>query len=170
MPGQLPSPPDGHIIIGQVVGPHGIKGGLRATLFTEFAELFDPGEKMWLDGNHWTVKSSSFHKDQVRVHFRELTDRNIAETYKWMILTIPEEELPEYGEDVYRTSDLVGLKAIDLEGKEIGTIEDVVPSPAHDQLVIRGSLIPAIKEFVKEIDLDAGTITLDLIPGLLEDE
>ena len=170
MPGQLPSPPDGHVIIGQVVGPHGIKGELRATLFTEFAELFDPGQKIWLNGQHWTVKTSSFHKDQVRVHFRELTDRNLAETYKWMILTIPETELPEYGDDVYRTSELIGLKAIDLTGKEIGTIEEVMPSPAHDQLVIRGSLIPAIKEFVKAVDIEGGTITLDLIPGLLENE
>ena len=52
------------------------------------------------------------------------------------------------------------------EGEELGTVTDVLPYPAQDILQVGEIMIPLVKEFVKQIDEESGTITVHLIPGM----
>ena len=65
----------------------------------------------------------------------------------------------------------MGLTALDAEtGQVLGTLEDVMPYPAHDVYVIRGEkefLVPAVPAFVEDIDMDAGTIKIRVWEGLI---
>lgn len=69
------------------------------------------------------------------------------------------------------TADLVGLKAVDENGTEIGTVRDIMEAVGNDLYVIeRGGkevLIPNVPVFIRNIDFDAGTVTIHVIPGLL---
>ncbi len=172
MPGRRPRPKNrDHMIIGQVVGPHGIRGGLRVKVLTDFPERFDKGRTVFIDGEPCTIDRSFWHKDQVRLDLKEITNRNRAEELKWVGVTIPADDLPETDEDEFLVRDLIGLKVVTAEGKDLGKVEDVMPNPAHDLLVMGEVLIPVVKAFIASIDLESEVITVTLIPGMLpEDE
>ena len=81
-------------------------------------------------------------------------------------------ELPE---DLVFIQDILGFKVFDLRvDRVIGRIRDVLTSnPAHDMYEIAGEdgrliYIPAIKPFLKEIDMEAGVIYVESIEGLIE--
>lgn len=162
-------PPDGHVTIGQVVGPHGIKGGVRVKVLTDFTERFDLGAKVWLAGEERTVKHASWHKEQVRLVLSGIPDRNAAEDLKWEYVSVPESDQPELDEDEFLTSDLFGLKVVTTEGKTIGRISDVISNPVQDVLVVGKTLIPMVKQFVKDINLKTKTVTVELIDGMWEE-
>ena len=67
-------------------------------------------------------------------------------------------------------ADLIGLTAKTDEGEELGQIKDVLTTGANDVYVIDTKegelLVPAIHDCVQEVDLEAGVMTLHLLPGL----
>ena len=65
--------------------------------------------------------------------------------------------------------DILGAKVVDEDGHEIGVLQDVMETPASNIYVVRGEtehLIPAVPEFIKMTDAEAGVITVHLIEGM----
>ena len=70
-------------------------------------------------------------------------------------------------------ADLIGCRVLTEEGDEIGTIRDVLTMPSSDVYVIRGEknyMIPAVKEFVREINVTERLVRVHLIEGMATDE
>ena len=64
-----------------------------------------------------------------------------------------------------------GIKAgvVDEQGREIGTLTDVMETPASHVYVVKGEtehLIPAVPEFILSTDAENGIITVHLIEGM----
>ena len=78
--------------------------------------------------------------------------------------------VPDPGPGVAYTYQLVGLRVVHVDGREIGKVKDVVSTTDRMFYVVEGHemLMPAHEPFVKHVDLAAGVITLDLPPGFLE--
>jgi 16S rRNA processing protein RimM len=76
-------------------------------------------------------------------------------------------ELPE---GRYFIQDLIGLSVIGDGGERIGTLYNVLTTPAHDVYVVRGDdgehMIPVVPEFILGIDLDSGVVRAKLIEGM----
>jgi 16S rRNA processing protein RimM len=92
---------------------------------------------------------------------RELAGRNVH----------AELEDAPLGPNEYLDADLVGLRLLDEGGRDLGRVVVAVQHyPAADCLVVDpgGSLVPLVKAFVRNIDLDAGTIATALPEGLLD--
>lgn len=167
MPGRRTRP--SHVTIGRVVGPHGILGGLKIVPATDFLERFEPGRTIYLNGQPVTIKRLGFHKTQVRIETNEIRDRNRAEELKWAEVTVPSDEMPDLEEDEFYTADLIGLEVLDGCGNKLGKVDSVFASPAHDILVVGEAMVPAVKEFVKEIDFDRKVVVIAPIAGMFED-
>jgi len=141
---------------------------------TDFLERFEVGTRLRLEGGQkldgtWLeIEKFSIHKERPLIKFRGIDKIGAAEALQWAYLGIPELDRPELDEDEYLTKDLIGLKVTTIEGQELGSIEDVIAMPAHDVIKIGELLIPAVGEFIKGIDLKAGTMTVKLIPGMLD--
>ena len=162
-------PEDGSITIGQVVGPFGIKGGLRVKVLTDFVERFSKGRKVYLNGVEHKILSASPHKEQMRVVLEGISDANTAEELKWAFLTVPADDLPDLDEGEFLTKDLIGMTVMTTDGQDIGEVSEIINSPAHDIFVVGSVMIPAVHEFVKDIDLESGVITVELIEGMIEE-
>ena len=70
-------------------------------------------------------------------------------------------------------ADLIGLKVLTDEGEEFGTVKDILQTAANDVYVIEGPegkeyLFPSIKECILNVDLEAGTVTVHIMDGLLD--
>jgi 16S rRNA processing protein RimM len=72
----------------------------------------------------------------------------------------------------YYVHDVVGLRVVDQQGTELGTLREVLKLPAHDVYVVaRGEkefMIPAVKEFVLEINPAERFVRVRLIEGMAE--
>ena len=73
----------------------------------------------------------------------------------------------------YFIADLIGLRVTSDEGEDLGEIEDVLQTGANDVYVVKSEsgeeiLFPAIKECIKEVDIEAGTMLVHVLPGLRE--
>jgi 16S rRNA processing protein RimM len=66
----------------------------------------------------------------------------------------------------------VGLAARTAEGEDLGTVTEVLQTGSNDVYVVQGPrgevLLPATREVIKKIDLDARTLVVQLLPGLVE--
>jgi len=161
-----PSP----VRIGQIVGAFGLKGEVKVDPLTDFWERFQKGTRLRLKDNWVTVESYREHKNRPMLKLSGVNDATAAEKLQWEYLEAIIADAPELDDDEYLTEDLIGMKVVTTEGKELGEVDDVIGNPAHDILQIGEILIPVVKEFIKDIDLDKEVITVQLIPGMLPGE
>ncbi|SLM27945.1 Ribosome maturation factor rimM [Desulfamplus magnetovallimortis] len=99
-------------------------------------------------------------------------DRNIAESLVGDELLIPRDALPSLEDDTYYWQDLIGISVVDIQAGYIGTIDHVIQTGSNDVFVVadhnRETLVPAIKNVVKQVDLERGEMRVELPDGLME--
>lgn len=150
------------------MGAFGLKGQVKVLPMTDFLERFQKGARLRLNEGWVEVETFSIHKERPLIKFRGINDIASAEKLQWAYLEVPVPERPELDDDEFLTEDLIGLRVSTVDGIELGKIDDVVAMPAHDVIKIGELLIPAVLEFVKDVDLEAGTMTVKLIPGMID--
>ena len=166
---------DKEIIIGKIVAPHGVRGDIRILPLTEKPELFLDLEYLLLEGGKkLTVKNARFQKRMILVTTKEVTSMNKAELLRDKNIYIKAEDLPELEEDEFYVADLVGIPVYDLEGNQIGTFKDSLSTGSNDVYIIavpgaKDILVPALKEYFKEINLAEKRIVVKL-PEWTEEE
>jgi 16S rRNA processing protein RimM len=110
---------------------------------------------------------------EVFVKFQGVDDRNQAETLRGASLMIPREARVPAPADQYYHFEIIGLPAYSETGEPLGEIVDIETFPAHDVWVIRHAehehLVPAVKAFIKEVDVQNRRVVIAPIPGLFED-
>ncbi len=104
-----------------------------------------------------------------------VTDPAAAEALRGTALAVPASELQPLEADRFYVHDVIGLRAQHVNGQPLGTITDVLPGPGHDLFVVHDAggqadvLVPAVKAFIKSVDVAAGVVLIDPIPGLFDD-
>ena len=160
---------------GKIVNTHGIRGGVKLESWCDTPDDLASIKKVFIKkGEEYVchkVKRASIFKQFVLFELDGITDINAAEMLKGTIVYADREDI-SIDEDAFFIADIIGLPVIDLEsGEEIGKLVDVLNLGASDLYEIKTSsgnkLIPAVPEFIKEIDLDKG-IFVALIEGMLD--
>jgi len=99
---------------------------------------------------------------------------SIEEANKWALayVQILQDEVMPLPEGAYYIFDLIGCSVVTDAGVKLGEIVDVLTTAANDVYVVQGEgeeiLLPATKEVVKNIDLSNRSITVSLLPGILD--
>lgn len=166
---------DGFLHIGRIVGVHGIKGYLKLYSFAESAELFSPGSRIRLQRRCgqpeiMTIRDFQSHRNSCRIAFDGVDDRESAYALIDADLFIERSTLPEPEEGAWYRRDLIGLDVFGTDGAYIGRIENIFATGSNDVLVVENdgveTLVPAIKPVVRDVDLAAGRMTVDMPDGL----
>ncbi len=96
-----------------------------------------------------------------------------AELLRDLEVGLPRAEAPPLPAGAYYVRDVLGLRAITTDGRELGAIADVITTGANDVYVVHGPagevLIPAIRDVVVELDPAAGLVRVEPMPGLLDE-
>lgn len=151
--------------VGQIVGAFGIRGHVKVEPLTQYLERLEAGRQLKL-GDQWlTVENCTIHKGRPLLKLSGVNTMSEAQALQWKYLEAHAEK-PALEEDEFLTEDLIGLDVFTVEGEPLGRVDDVLAMPAHDVLQVGEILIPAVKEFVKDIDLDEGRVTVQLIYGM----
>lgn len=161
--------------VARIGKPHGIRGEVTAQVMTDTPdERFTSGEELIVvDGpvKTLTVKSARWNKTILLLSFKEINDRNQAETLRGARLEIDVSEEPEDDSDEWYEHELLDLKVM-LGGEQVGVITALRTNPAQDLLVFENSegqeiYLPFVDEFVPEIDPEAGIVVITPPAGLL---
>jgi 16S rRNA processing protein RimM len=159
------------LAVGRVSRAHGISGEVSVHKLTEVEGRFASGSVLQLeDGRTLTVEESRPHQQQLLVKFQEIPGRSEAEALRGEVLLVPSDATPDPPADAFWIHQVVGLEVFTEDGRSLGKIKEVEANPANDLWVTEsGALIPAIRDVVQKVDLEAGRVTIRELPGLLED-
>ncbi len=161
--------------VGVITSPHGVHGEVNVFPTTDDAQRFKALKKCFIDKKgvlkEVEIDSVKFFKNMVILHFKDIDDRNLVETLRQCDLLIDREDAVPLEEGEFFICDLVGLRAVDEEGNELGVVEDVLQTAANDVFIVRKSdgkelLIPSTAECVLEKNPAEGFIKVHLLPGL----
>lgn len=158
------------VALGRVVAAHGVKGDVLIETYTgdprdiaSYGPLADER-----GAGAFEVKVTRETPKGVVAHIKGVEDRNGAEALAGTVLTVARERLPLPEGDAYYHVDLVGLAAVDAEGKMLGLVTAVVNYGAGDLLEIRldgartTELVPFTAAFAPKVDLAAGRVVVIL--------
>ena len=162
--------------IGQVVALFGVRGELKVRSLTDNPERFSPQKTVYLGENHrpCTIEHARPYKGEMLIlKLSGIDDANTAETLRNVSLFLPVSQLAELPSGSYYQHDILGLTVSLLNGRELGPIVDILETGSNDVYIIKGPdgkqiLIPAIKDVVKQVDLQHHTMVIEPLPGLLE--
>ncbi len=156
------------VVMGQVVAPYGIKGWIKVRSFTEALDSLLDFPVWWLGaGGNWResrVIEASVHGKTIVASIEASPDRNAAESLKGLQIAVPRSSLPDAEEGEYYWLDLIGLRVFNLEGVELGVVDDIIETGANDVLQVKGEkvhLIPFVAKFVLDVDRENGLIRAD---------
>lgn len=160
---------------GQIVNTHGIQGEIKVLSWCDSPDvLADFNTLYWADGTPVQVEKAYVHKGSVIMRIAGVNSIEAAQALRSKVLYLSREDV-DLPEDLVFIQDILGFVVYDCRtDTEIGVLREVLTSnPAHDLYEIQsptGKLIyiPAIKPFLKEIDMQQKRILIESIEGLYE--
>jgi 16S rRNA processing protein RimM len=166
------------LIVGRIGRAHGVRGDVGVEVRTDDPDLrfasdttidTDPAERGPL-----RVANSRWHSGRLLVKFAGVDDRTAAEALRGTNLVVDVDATARPTDpDEFYDHHLIGLKVVTPDGGQVGTVADVLHLPAQDVLAVTRTdgvevLVPFVSELVPFVDLDAGTLTVEPLPGLLD--
>ncbi len=165
--------------IGKIVGTHGLRGDLKVRAKSEDPELLMTLQQICLrlpggEILNVAISRQTLHKGQVLLRLQGYDSIDLAEPMVGSQVLLEEHLLPDLNDDEYYWGQLEGLHVVDRERGDIGKLQQLLSTAAHDTYVVTGRLgeilIPAVHQFVLGVDLDAGVMQVDLPDGLIPEE
>jgi 16S rRNA processing protein RimM len=157
------------VVLGRVGAPHGVRGWVKVSSYTEPAAGI-------ADYPHWTLVQAGQAR-QVRVLESKRAGQNLAVRLEGVdtmdaarLLTgaeiqVDRSQLPEPGPREHYLHDLLGLDVANREGIALGRVDGFLEMPAHPVMVLRAGkverLVPMVPERLVAVDLAAGQVTVD---------
>jgi 16S rRNA processing protein RimM len=163
--------------VAAVAKAHGIKGEIILSLLTDFPERFLKMRTVLLGKNqHATKKLAVEHVDVqprgVKMKLKDVDDRDAAESLVGSYIFVKKSDRVRLPSGTFYTDDLIGCTVQDEEKKTVGVLKEIMKLPAQDVYVVESDgkemMIPAVKEFIRSIDIDQRLLTVRIIDGLVE--
>ena len=158
-----------YLLIGEIIKPQGVQGELKLRPITCDPWRFEDMDYAYVkEGENYRrveIKVRKVNADAVYLRMEGVNTRNDAETMRGTQLFIDREHAVQLDEDSAFICDLMGLKGVLTDGKEIGKIIDVMQPGGNDVYVFKGKkgevLVPALKSVVVKVDMNEGVMLLD---------
>jgi 16S rRNA processing protein RimM len=171
------------VVVGRIGRPHGLRGELGVEVRTDEPErrfargaLLRVGEPP--SGGPdlpatLAVERTRWHQGRLLVTFAEVGDRTTAESLRNALLSVEVDPTESPSEpDEFYDHQLVGLEVLTTAGRRVGAVAEILHGPGQDLLSVRDGegeeiLVPFVQQIVPEVNLAAGRLLVDELPGLL---
>lgn len=163
--------------VGVISSTHGVRGEVKVYPTTDDVNRFKKLKTVILDTGReqmtLSIESVKFFKNMVILKFKEFNNINEIEKYKGKDLLIRRDQAVKLSPNENFITDLIGLKVVTDEGKEFGTLTDVLQTGANDVYVIESLegkeyLFPAIPQCILDVNLESQMVTVHILDGLLD--
>ena len=163
--------------VGIITSTHGVRGEVKVYPTTDDPRRFRRLKEVVLDTGkekmNLEIEGVKFFKQFVILKFKGLDNINDIEKYRQKSLYVTRKNAVRLQRDEYFIADLIGLKVQDEDGKELGTVKDVIETGANDVYEVemadgKSLLLPAIKQCILNVDVENGTMQVHVLEGLLD--
>jgi 16S rRNA processing protein RimM len=170
---------NGFLLIGKIVGVHGLKGAVKAYSYAESEAIFEPGGLIQIRNpkgceETFKIEWARPRKRSVLLALKGIENRSQAETLVGSDIVVEKSCLPELEDGSYYWFDIIGLSVFTTDGKYIGNVESIFPTGSNDVYVVKNPnndldseiLVPALESVVLSIDLKNKKMHVNLPEGL----
>lgn len=175
---------DAWVEVGRVLRPFRRDGSLFVELYGEDLSNLLAAEQVRLEGRPGEIPfrirealaTGAGRTGSARAHLwlEGLTSYERADFWRGARLSLLEAAIQPLPEGEFYWREIIGLRARLADGSELGRVEEIWSTRASDVLVVlkgsRRTLVPALRQLLLRVDLEAGEIWLDPPPGMIEDE
>ena len=163
--------------VGVITTTHGVRGEVKVFPTTDDPARFKKLKEVILDTGKeqilLEIAGVKFFKNLVILKFRGLDNIDDVQKYRQKSLYVTRENAVRLNPGEYFIADLIGLSVSTDDGENLGELVDVMSTGANDVYVVRGEsgeelLLPAIRDCVREVDIQGGMMRVHLLPGLRE--
>lgn len=168
--------PHGELVaVGRVVKAKGLRGELKIESLSDIPGRFDTLRDVFIEFDDGkivkrTIVSVNDRTNGLFVKLEGIDDRDAAEKFRGSYICVDSENLAQLPPDNFYTFDMEGMEVVDPAGNTIGTVNRVERYPANDVIVVCMKdgevMIPAVKEYVRDVDLAQKRLTVDIPEGL----
>lgn len=161
------------IKIGQIVNAVALRGEVKVYNYSDYKERYEELDYIYVEEKKTNIEKVRYMNEMVILKLEGANDRNAAEALKGKSVFIGEDQLRVLPEDTYYVRDLIGLEIKDQDDNKIGKLKDVIQNSAQDLYEIElesknTTLIPAVEEFILDINVKEKFIKVKLIEGMLD--
>ena len=162
--------------VGVITQTHGIRGEVKVFPTTDDASRFKKLKEVIMDKGrerlNMEIEGVKFFKQYAIIKFKGYDSINDIEKYKNAKLYVTRDKAVRLKKDEYFIADLIDMEVVTQEGEYLGRVKDVLVTGANDVYVVEREdkteiLLPAIKECVREIDMERSKITVHIMDGLI---
>jgi len=165
------------LAVGKFRRPHGVRGEIVMSVWTDFPERLEPGTQIFVGEQHSAVhiRSVRWHRDDLLIGLDEYHNREEVGALRNQIVSVPGADRPNLEDGEIYLHQILGMRVINAEsGEYLGQIVEIFETGANDVYIVRGEdgaelLLPAIEPVIMEINLEKNEIQVHLLPGLMGD-
>lgn len=162
--------------LGQIVTTHGLEGWMKLHAFNPNTAALSTGVKVMLESpehrSQFTIEGSKPHKSQFLIKLGGVNCIDEAKRWIGSTLSVSEDALDVLKPGQYYHYQVIGFDVVQMSGESVGKIASILTTPAGEIYVVQGAekehLIPAVKEFIEEVDFSTGRIVINPPQGLLD--
>lgn len=153
---------------GEIVTTHGIRGEVKVLPWVDGPEVLPEFDRCRIDGIEYKMECR-IQKNCNLVRLQGIDTVEQAQTMRGKVMELYREDMDD---QVIFAAELEGVEVF-WEDRSIGKVKEVLDYPGNSVYVIQGEyeyMIPAVKQFVHNIDLDANRMDVTVIEGMRADE
>lgn len=154
--------------MGRISAPFGVRGWVKIQPNTESPGNLLAYKSWWIgrdgDWREVAVAEGRVQNRTLAARLEGCTDRDAAAALRGQLVAVERAQLPKARSGEYYWADLLGLKVINTESQELGSVVDILRTGANDVLVVQGDrerLIPFIADVIRELDTGAGVMRVE---------
>ncbi len=153
--------------------PHALRGEIRALAYSATARNLQRGRPVYLAGVRRVVERARADQDQWILKLNGLSHRNDVEALRGELLEAADNDVLRDDDESYFVHELIGLRVVTTDGRDLGAISEVLQTGANDVYVVKGergeTLVPVIGEVIEVIDVSGGLVSITPLPGMLDE-
>ena len=154
---------------GEIVTTHGVRGEMKVLPWSDGPDFLLDFSRVRIGGMEYAVENCRVQKTCNLLKVKGIDTMEQAQAMRGKTLEVFREDAPE---GMIFVAELIGMDVFAGE-EQIGQLADVLDYPGNKVYVVKGAheyMIPAVSQFIEDIDMDAGVIRVRLIEGMRTDE
>ena len=164
------------IMIGKVVSTQGNKGEVNVLPLTDSIDRFRNLDNVFLRNKNsqtiLNVEKIRIRKDTVILKLKDIENIEEAKMIVGSFLEVERKNAVKLPKDTYFIFEIIGLEVYDENNIFLGKVENVISTGSNDVYVVKIKdkeelFIPAIREVVKNVNLEKKRITINMVDGLI---
>ena len=154
---------------GEIVSTHGVRGEMKVLPWSDGPDFLLDFKNVRIAGIEYAVESCRVQKTCNLLKVKGIDTMEQAQALRGKTVEVYRADAPE---GMIFVAELIGMDVV-TDGASIGKLADVLDYPGNKVYVVKGEheyMIPAVSQFIEDIDMDGGVIRVRLIEGMRTDE